>query len=352
MPTLQIHVPAYNEEGSIGPLVESVLNQTFEDFSLVIHDNASTDGTVEEVRRTAGGDPRVRLDLGSFNVGGVLNLSRCRSGDESKYIALRSANDLIHRDYFHETLALLEANPQVALAYSHGAEFQHSIQDAEPAPEALRIDTRGMSPFDSAVHVMQRYTAPFALWGVYRRPAYDACRPYQFVYGGDHVWIAEMALYGAVASIPQILDYRRRGPRDAAAGISANARSQSEEHARAITETSFFNGVKHRLPFTDMAWGHVEMFSLARIDDTLKQNLILAAREVFRTRFIQFLTHEAESFHQWLSALLATWQYGSPATQPNLYLWTLKVRREIDKIRFLQTLDTDRLAHIEKLLPV
>ena len=351
MPLLQIHVPAYNEEGNIGPLVESILNQSFEDFSLIIHDNASTDGTVEEIRRTASGDPRVRLDLGSFNVGGVLNLSRCRSGDDSKYIALRSANDLIHPDYFRETLALLDADPRVSLAYCHGSEFIESIEDAKPSQEAFRIDTRGMSPFDSAVHVMQRYTAPFALWGVYRRESYDACRPYQFVYGGDHVWIAEMALYGAVAPIHRVLDYRRRAPWDAAAGISANTRSQSEEHARGIAETSFFNGVKQRLPFTDMAWGHVEMFSLSRVDDLLKQNLILASREIFRARFLPFLSQEAHAFHDWLHALLSKWTFGSPAIQPNLFLWTMKVRRELDKIRFLQTLETETLAELESRLP-
>jgi hypothetical protein len=120
-----------------------------------------------------------------------------------------------------------------------------------------------------------------------------------------------------------------------------------EEEARGIGEQSFFYGVKQHLPFTDMAWGHVEMFSLARVDDALKQNLILAAREIFRARFLPFLTDEAARFTQGIGRILESWGAEVPVKAPNLYVWLLKVRKEIDKMRFLQTADAAVLHQLE-----
>ena len=46
-PRLTVGVPVYNGEAYLGETLESLLGQTFEDFELVISDNASTDGTPE-----------------------------------------------------------------------------------------------------------------------------------------------------------------------------------------------------------------------------------------------------------------------------------------------------------------
>jgi hypothetical protein len=347
MAKVQIHVTAYNEANRIEAVVRAILEQSFSDFTLVIHDNHSTDRTVEICRRAAAGDRRVFIDEGSMNIGAVMQGSRVRCGYDAKYIALRSANDLIHPDYLRETVGLLDTDPSVALAYSHGMDFRDDLASAEPSPDGFKIDTRGMGPFAAAVEVMQRYTASFSLWGVYRRTAFESCRPYQFMHGGDHVWLAEMALYGAVAPIEGRLDYRHLPPITAQAGIVHNAKSQLEEDVRGIAEQSFFYGVKQHLPFTDMAWGHVEMFSLARVDDALKQNLILAAREIFRARFLPFLTDEAARFTQGVRVILENWGSEAPLRAPNQYVWLLKARKEIDKIRFLQTADAETLCHLE-----
>lgn len=54
-------MPAYNEECQIGEAIESVLNQSYPDFELIVIDDGSTDSTGEVVRGYAVRDPRVRL---------------------------------------------------------------------------------------------------------------------------------------------------------------------------------------------------------------------------------------------------------------------------------------------------
>jgi glycosyltransferase involved in cell wall biosynthesis len=348
MAKVQIHLPTYNEEARIEQTLRAVLGQSFSDFTVVVHDNCSTDGTVEVCRRVAAGDSRVFINRGSVNIGAVLQGLRMRCGYDARYILLRSSNDWMHPDYLRETVGLLDSDPLVGLAYSHGMAFERNISDSVPVSDDLKIDTRGMDPFRSAVEVMSRYSAPFSLWGLYRREAFESCRAYQFMHGGDHAWVAEMALYGAVAPTVDRLDYRCQPAMNQGAGIVHNAKSQLEEEVRGIGELSFFYGVKQRLPFTDMAWGHVEMFSLARVDDVLKQSLILASREILKGRFLPFMLNEAAQFTAWIRQVLDSWTNGPALAQPNLYVWLLKVRRELDKIRFLGTQDAAELAELDR----
>jgi glycosyltransferase involved in cell wall biosynthesis len=56
---ISVVIPLYNKERHIGRAVESVLNQTYRDFELIIVDDGSTDGSADVVRRF--NDPRVRL---------------------------------------------------------------------------------------------------------------------------------------------------------------------------------------------------------------------------------------------------------------------------------------------------
>jgi len=335
MAILQIHVPAYNEEEHIESVIEGILGQSFTDFSLVIHDNKSTDRTLEICRRLAARDRRILLDEGSVNVGGLAQMPKMRCGFDAKYVAMRSANDQMHPDYLRHAVGMLEADPSVGLAYSHGSEFAQTVEQAVPSPAEFRIDTRGMSPVDSALEVVRRYTVSFALWGVYRREVYERCRPYQFIYGGDHVFIAEVALYGAVAAMELPLDYRRSNPTDWRKVMASNTKSQLEEHVRQIAENSYFYGLKQRAPFTDMAWGHAEMFSLAGVDDNSKNRLILLSAEILKARFGAFMREEASGMVALLNSVLAGLKDQSIKHSAHILFWLQKARRELEKIRFL-----------------
>lgn len=350
MPILQIHIPAFNEEEKIGSLLDSLQKQTFSDFTVTIHDNHSTDNTLEICREVSKIDSRFLINAAPINVGALLNGYRMRCGYDAKYIAFRAANDIIHPDYFTKTIEVLENDPSVAVAYSHGYHFTDDLSKATPCPDAFKIDTRGMDKFTSAVQVMQRYTAPYCLWGVYRRSAFEACRPYQFVNGGDHIVMAEIALYGAIAPIEEQLDYRYQPPINRHDVIASHVKAQLEEYNRDIKENSFYFGLKQHLPFTDMAWGHVEMFALARVEDELKNALINASREIFKSRFQLQMQDESARFTKWIIDILENSDTSLPQSNPSLFIWLLKLRKEIDKIRFFELENIDSIKSIENYI--
>lgn len=65
LPLLSLCIPARNEEGKIGDAVRSALAQDHPNFELIVVDDRSTDGTHKEAVEAGGGDPRLRVILGT-----------------------------------------------------------------------------------------------------------------------------------------------------------------------------------------------------------------------------------------------------------------------------------------------
>ncbi|MEQ9553739.1 MAG: glycosyltransferase [Coleofasciculus sp. G3-WIS-01] len=115
MSLISVIIPAYNAEKTIEETVESVLNQTFTDFELLIIDDGSQDSTLDIIKRIS--DPRIQVF--SYPNGGA-NISRNRGLAQAggEYVAFLDADDLWTPDKLEAQLSALQTNPQAAVAYS------------------------------------------------------------------------------------------------------------------------------------------------------------------------------------------------------------------------------------------
>jgi glycosyltransferase involved in cell wall biosynthesis len=68
-PRLTVGLPVYNGESYLAESLEALLGQTYEDFELIIADNASTDGTADICRRNEKQDSRIRYVRQPRNLG-------------------------------------------------------------------------------------------------------------------------------------------------------------------------------------------------------------------------------------------------------------------------------------------
>jgi glycosyltransferase involved in cell wall biosynthesis len=68
-PRLSIGLPVYNGENYLAESLDALLGQTYEDFELIISDNASTDGTADICHRYAKQDSRIRYIRQRRNIG-------------------------------------------------------------------------------------------------------------------------------------------------------------------------------------------------------------------------------------------------------------------------------------------
>lgn len=112
---ISVVIPLYNKATTVERAVNSVLNQTFQDFELIVVNNGSTDGGEEIVRRMT--DPRVRL-VEQENQG--VSMARNRGIKESKndWIAFLDADDEWLPTFLETALHLHDKYPDCAVCAS------------------------------------------------------------------------------------------------------------------------------------------------------------------------------------------------------------------------------------------
>ena len=115
MPLISVIIPAYNAENTIGETVESVLNQTFSDFEMIVIDDGSTDATLEKLKTVR--DPRLRV-LSQANLGSQRSRNRGLAEAVGEYVAFLDSDDLWTSDKLEAQLKALQAAPDAGVAYS------------------------------------------------------------------------------------------------------------------------------------------------------------------------------------------------------------------------------------------
>jgi glycosyltransferase involved in cell wall biosynthesis len=118
MPKVSVVLPAYNVENFIDQTLQSVLNQTYSDFEVLVIDDGSPDRSVEVCRQFQ--DPRIKIiQQKNRGLAGARNTGiRHAQGD---YIALLDADDLWLPEKLAKHVAHLEQAPQVGVSFSRSA---------------------------------------------------------------------------------------------------------------------------------------------------------------------------------------------------------------------------------------
>jgi len=108
-PLVSVIMPAYNSGQYIDAAIDSVREQRYEDWELIVVDDCSTDDTRTRVQRHADADPRVRLLALPANMGAPAG-PRNRGAAQARgdYIALLDADDIWHPQKLQTQMAVVE----------------------------------------------------------------------------------------------------------------------------------------------------------------------------------------------------------------------------------------------------
>src|SRR5712672_2829455 len=113
IPRLSIGLPVYNGENFLAESIEALLGQSYEDFELIISDNASTDGTPDICRRYAKQDSRIRYIRQPRNIGSAPNHNVVIERARGELFKHASHDDLYARDLLERCVAALDERPNV-----------------------------------------------------------------------------------------------------------------------------------------------------------------------------------------------------------------------------------------------
>ncbi|MBR3932389.1 MAG: glycosyltransferase, partial [Clostridia bacterium] len=115
-PKISLIMSVYNGEDYLSEAIESVLNQTFIDFELIVINDCSTDSTGEILNRFAELDKRVKVHTNEVNLRLPSSLNKAISYAQGKYIARMDADDICLPERLEKQYEFMEKNPNVALS--------------------------------------------------------------------------------------------------------------------------------------------------------------------------------------------------------------------------------------------
>ena len=112
MPLISVVISVYNGEAFVKECVNSVLNQTFEDFEYIILNNGSTDRTVEILSKYK--DPRLRI-IHQENLGVPKSLNKGVALTSSDLIARVDADDYVYPSWLEKCHEFMSENQDVVV---------------------------------------------------------------------------------------------------------------------------------------------------------------------------------------------------------------------------------------------
>ena len=112
-PKLTIGMPVYNGELFIKKAIESILDQTFTDFELIISNNSSTDSTEKICQDFIDKDNRIQIHTQKKNIGIHRNFNFLLSKAKGEYFAWAAVDDYLDNDFMEKNLKILESDKSV-----------------------------------------------------------------------------------------------------------------------------------------------------------------------------------------------------------------------------------------------
>ncbi len=211
-PKVSFGLPVRNAEHSIERVVSSVLAQTFDDFELVVSDNASTDRTSEICRRFASEDVRVRFDPNPEDIGLLANFNRLVGIARGEYFRWIGADDWLEPEYAEHCVRALDANPQAIGVTTYQAHWDGTGQRLYREYTGPRVDSD--QPEERFARMLRLLHSDYGLFDpiytMYRREALASTQLHRMMACADRALAAELSLLGPYCHVPKCLSNRRR----------------------------------------------------------------------------------------------------------------------------------------------
>ena len=116
LPEISIIMSVYNGEAYLKEAIESVINQTFRSWELIIINDCSTDSTSEILAEFSAKDERIKVHTNEVNLKLPTSLNKAISLCSGKYIARMDADDISLPHRFEKQYEFMEEHQDVALS--------------------------------------------------------------------------------------------------------------------------------------------------------------------------------------------------------------------------------------------
>jgi glycosyltransferase involved in cell wall biosynthesis len=214
-PLVTLGLPVYNGEDFLEHALDGLLAQTFEDFELIISDNASTDRTAEICREYAARDPRIRYVRQPENIGAGPNHNILVPMARGRYFKWASHDDVYAPELLERCVEALQSHPDVVLAHVHDG-----LIDETGSVTALPTYSLDTTSHEAHVRLrsLLRVNGGNDFYGVMPTQVLRQIKPHHSYHHADRTFMAQLILQGPFIQVPEVLYFRRDHPGRASRG--------------------------------------------------------------------------------------------------------------------------------------
>ena len=214
-PRVTLGMTLYNNAAHLPAAIESLLAQTWRDFTLVLLDDASADDTETVARRYAAQDPRVtyvrhpqrQAMIATWREVAELAAARTPS---AQYFAWVSDHDRWHPRWLASLVSALDADATAVLAYPITRRMDQIGDELEKGPR--RFDTATASTVEERWRRFCHHGVGSGdmVYGLMRLEALRRAGTFRRVLRPDRLLITELTLQGRILQVPEVLWFRRQ----------------------------------------------------------------------------------------------------------------------------------------------
>lgn len=206
-PTVSLGVPVYNGAEFLEKALDSLLAQTFEDFELIISDNASTDETEEICRTYAAADDRISYHRSEVNRGGAWNQNRVVELARGKYFMWAHDDDYRAPTCVAKCVEALEREESAVICYSATQYIDQEGEELDIEEKDLDLDSE--KPSDRFHDLLCPPHGCLPLHGLMRTEMLKQSQLIGTYAHSDKVLLAELSLYGPFYRLSDRLFFHR-----------------------------------------------------------------------------------------------------------------------------------------------
>jgi len=242
IPLVSICLPNLNNRRYLPERFNSIFNQTFQDWELIILDSYSDDGSWEYIKDFTDSEPRAKC----FQVtrGMYPTWNKCIKLALGKYVYIATSDDNMALDCLEKMVAALEEHPECDLAHCLLRTFDENGVDqgdswikeslfAKSSSELLHRKHIRAAPHDGLLHLNGYFSVYISITEILiRKSLFEKIGYFQTEFGSiaDYGWNMRASLVGSTIHVPDTWAGWRRH----AAQSTAQVNPWSEEHQQKI----------------------------------------------------------------------------------------------------------------------
>ena len=286
-------MPVYNTERYVGQAIQSILDQSFKNFELIIIEDGSTDNSLNIINSF--NDSRIKIHINNKNKGLVYTRNKGLSLSEGEYIGMLDSDDIAYPDRFKIQIDFLEENMDFGMV---GAWARFIDENGKRLPKKWKLNASpGRIP---SIMLFRNY---FVQSTVVCRSEYIKNLSYKdgFIIMQDYmIWVEMVSKYKSWNLQTYLIDYRIH--KEGVTNTYINRRSEKE---KIIFK---YQLSKLGIEATDK---EIELHILIRYDKLIKDIKLLNDTEKWLLKIVQI--NEAkrtyntkilirEVFNRWMKA--------------------------------------------------